>query len=106
MAVLEKAVLAAIMLNTTHYVDIGAEKDAVIYYESPTTMHMQLPDGTAFSGTWTLLEDGYFVKWENGPEGDWKLSHSPGRIGYVDKLGKDLGPITSIVYGNPEKLPK
>jgi hypothetical protein len=106
MAVLEKAVLAAIMMNTTHYVDIGAPKDAVIYYENATTMHMVLPDGTAMSGSWNLTDDGYFVKWTGGPEGDWKLNYAPGRISYIDKLGKDLGPITKIIYGNPEKLPK
>ena len=105
MAFLEKAVLAALMTNATHYVDIGG-KAAIIYYENETTAHMRLPDGTRYSGKWTLAADGYHVAWHNGPEADWKLSHAPGRIGYVDATGKDHGPVTRIVYGDPENLAK
>ena len=103
---LTKPVLAALMINATHYVDIGAPTDAVIYYESNTLAHMVLPDGTALSGTWALTEEGYHVAWTDGPEGSWRLSHRPGRIGYVDATGKDFGPVTRIAYGNPEELPR
>ena len=104
MAFLENAVLAALMVNATHYVDIGGNTAAVIYYENATTAHMRLPDGKTFSGQWKLADDGYHVAWTNGPQGDWKLSYSPGRIGYVDATGKDHGPVTRIVYGDPEQL--
>lgn len=106
MEFLSKSVLAAMMINATHYVDIGAETDAVIYYETESVAHMVLPDGTALSGAWKLTNQGYHVAWTGGPEGDWRLSHAPGRIGYVDGTGKDFGPVTRIVYGNPEALPR
>ncbi|MFK7791829.1 MAG: hypothetical protein AB8B88_04070 [Devosiaceae bacterium] len=98
--------LTVLMIGSTHYIDIGAPKDAVIYYESATQAHMVLPDGVAFSGIWHTTEDGYHVAWTDGPSGNWRLNYSPGRIGYVNAEGTELGTITRIVFGNAENLPE
>lgn len=105
MDILSQATLAVIMVGATHYVDIGAPKDAVIYYESATEAHMVLPDGVSFSGAWRFTDQGYHVDWRDGPSGDWTLSYAPGRIGYVNGEGEELGTITRIVFGNAENLP-
>lgn len=102
---LTQTTLAVIMVGTTHYVDIGAPKEAVIYYESANSAHMILPDGAAFSGDWRLTDQGYHVAWVDGPSGDWRLNYAPGRIGYVNGDGEELGAITRIQFGNPESLP-
>ncbi len=102
---LTPSTLAVLMIGATHYVDIGAPQDAVIFYENETVAHMVLPDGASFTGNWRLTEDGYAVAWRDGPSGTWKLSYSPGRIGYVNGEGQDFGPISRIVFGNPEVLP-
>ena len=98
--------LAVLLTGATHYVDIGAPKDALIYYQSPTQAHMVLPDGTAFSGEWQLTDDGYHVAWHDGPAGNWRLNYQPGRIGYVNGEGEELGTISSVVFGNPENVPR
>lgn len=99
------ATLAVLMVGATHYIDIGAPQDATIYYESNTVAHMVLPDGTAFSGDWQMTETGYHVAWREGPSGEWKLNYAPGRIGYVNGEGEELGTISRIQFGNPENLP-
>ena len=102
---LTQTTMAVIMVGSTHYVDIGAPQEAVIFYESASAAHMVLPDGASFSGSWHLTDGGYHVDWIDGPSGEWRLNYAPGRIGYVDGEGNDLGPITRIVFGNAESLP-
>lgn len=102
---LSQATMAVIMVGATHYIDIGAPKDAVIFYEDDSAAHMVLPDGAAFSGVWNLTDEGYHVGWTDGPSGDWQLNFAPGRIGYVNSDGQELGTIRRIEFGNPESLP-
>ena len=104
MAILEKAVLAILTIGSTHYVDIGQDTDAVIYYADESRVHMVLPGGPQMNGDWHLLPNGYHVKWENGPEGDWKISYEPGVLTYIDSDGKSVGTVTRLVPGNPENF--
>ena len=62
MAILGKDTLRIIMVGATHVVDMGG-KTAFIHYETETTAHMLLPDGTRYDGNWSLLDDGYRVEW-------------------------------------------
>jgi hypothetical protein len=98
------AALAVLMVGATHYVDVGRGKDAVIYYPTETAAHMVLPDGKTFKGTWQATQRGYFVSWNDGPRGEWKITYAPGRFVYIAPDGKDAGHITRIVPGNPEKF--
>ncbi|MEO0496791.1 MAG: hypothetical protein AAF141_05395 [Pseudomonadota bacterium] len=102
MGILEKLILSVIMIGNTHYVDVGQEVDAVIYYPSETEAHMTLPGVPAMEGQLTLKSDGYHVAWDNGPAGDWKIRHENGVFTYVGPDGKDAGTISKIVPGNAE----
>jgi len=92
------------MIGSTHYVDIGKGTDAIIYYPTETTAFMIIPDGPTMTGVVEMLEDGYRVKWADGPEGNWKISFEPGKITYIGPDGNPAGTITKIVPGNPEKF--
>ncbi len=96
--------LAILMIGSTHYVDVGQSEDAVIYYPTETTAHMQLPGKPALTGDLRLLDNGYFVNWQSGPEGNWQIAYSPGTFTYLGPDGKPAGIITKIVPGNPEQL--
>lgn len=102
MEILTGNLLALVLIGNTHYIDIGDDRDAVIYYASPTRVHMALPDGPRLSGTLELRGSGYFVAWEGGPAGAWSIAHAPGRFVYVRPDGTEAGPVTRIVPGNPE----
>ena len=78
MAILNKDTLRVIMVGATHVVDMGG-KTAFIHYETETTAHMLLPDGTRYDGDWDLLDDGYRVAWTNGPTGPGSSTTSPAR---------------------------
>lgn len=104
MAFLEGKVLAVILVGTTHYVDIGKETDAVIYYPSETAAHMTLPGGPTWQGSLEIKKDGYFVNWNDGPQGHWKISYTPGKFTYIGPDGKAAGTISRIVPGNAEKF--
>jgi hypothetical protein len=98
------AMLALLLVGNTHYVDVGGAKDAVIYYRDATTTHMVLPDGKTFRGDWRTTERGYFVAWRDGPQGEWRIGHTPGTITYINPKGENAGRVTRIVPGNPEKF--
>ena len=102
MSVLTSKILAVLMIGSTHYVDVGRDTDAIIYYPTPTVAHMTLPGVPAMKGTMTLKEDGYHVAWDDGPAGDWKITFEPGTLTYIGPDGKPAGTITKIVPGNPE----
>ncbi len=104
MTTLEAQMLAILMIGSTHYVDIGKDTDAVIYYPSETVAHMTLPNGPTWQGTMSLKKDGYYVNWKDGPDGDWKIAYQPGTFTYIGPDGKAAGTITKIVPGNPEKF--
>ena len=104
MDILSNSLLAVIMLGSTHYIDIGEQQSAVIFYEDGDTAYMRLPDGKAFTGEWRFTTDGYFVDWADGPEGEWQITFEPGRFAYVDDQGAERGGITQIVPGDPENL--
>ena len=105
MHILEKPVLAALLVNATHEVDMGDGRRATIYYETEHLAHMRRPDGVVMTGDWSLLDDGYAIEWRGGPAATWKLSARPGRIGYVDAEGNDRGAVTAIGFGNTANLP-
>ena len=98
--------LFILMIGSTHYVDVGLEEDAVIYYESDTVTHMRLPNKPVMVGRLEMQENGYFVNWKDGPEGDWKISYEPGTFTYIGPDGKAAGNITKIVPGDSENLAK
>lgn len=102
MATITANALAILMIGSTHYVDTGQERDAVIYYPSETTAHMTLPNGQEMKGQLTMLNDGYHVKWIDGPEGKWKITYQPGTFTYIKPDGDAAGTISKIVPGNPE----
>lgn len=103
MTILTSKILAIFMIGSTHYVDVGKDTDAVIYYPSESVAHMTLPGLSPMKGELTIQDDGYHVKWAGGPEGDWKISYTPGKFTYIGPDGKPAGKITKIVPGNPEK---
>ncbi len=103
MAILNRDLLAVIMLGATHVIDMGG-KEAFIYYENQRKAHMLLPDGTRFDGDWSLLDDGYRVEWKQGPSGSWKLDHTPGAIDYLDETGVARGRISRIHFGDSAGL--
>ena len=103
MAILHKDTLRIIMVGATHVVDMGG-KSAFIHYETESTAHMLLPDGTRYDGSWSLLDDGYRVAWTNGPTGSWKLDYTPGAIDYIDAAGASRGRISRIDFGDPQRL--
>ncbi|MEP3277962.1 MAG: hypothetical protein ABJN26_24580 [Stappiaceae bacterium] len=104
MSVLTSKILAVIMIGSTHYVDVGKDADAIIYYPSETVAHMTLPNGPSMKGVMTLQTDGYHVAWSGGPAGDWKISYEPGKLTYIGPDGNPAGTVTKIVPGNPEKF--
>ncbi|HEV2507015.1 MAG TPA: hypothetical protein VGV39_28350 [Mesorhizobium sp.] len=105
MAILKKDTLGVIMTGTTHVLDM-AGKQAIIYYQSESDAHMLLPDGTAYSGKWRLLDDCYAVDWTDGPSGSWKLDHQAGSIAYLDSTGTRRADVSSIEFGNSRSLPR
>lgn len=102
MTILESVVLTVLLIGNTHYIDIGAGTDAVMYYESEKTAHMTLPGKSAWEGALTMKADGYHVAWKDGPAGDWKIRHEAGVFTYIGPDGKPAGTITRIVPGNAE----
>lgn len=102
--VLTAKILAVLMIGSTHYIDIGKDTDAVIYYPSETVAHMTLPDGPTFKGDLKINESGYFVDWQEGPAGDWQIIYEPGTFTYLGPNGKAVGTITKIVPGNAAKF--
>ena len=65
---------------------------------------MRLPDKPVMTGSLEIQEDGYFVDWKDGPEGNWKITYEPGTYTYIGPDGKAAGTITKIVPGDSEKL--
>lgn len=104
MTILTGQILAVLMIGSTHYVDVGKASDAVIYYPSETEAHMRVPDGPSWTGALEMRQDGYFVNWQDGPEGGWQISYEPGVITYIGPDGKPAGTISKIVPGNPENF--
>jgi hypothetical protein len=104
MPILEKDILAVIMIGTTHVLNMGG-KEAIIYYQNENDAHMLLPDGAAYTGKWRLLDDGYAVDWNDGPSGTWKLDHRPGSIAYLDGSGVRRADVSRIEFGNSRNLP-
>lgn len=102
--VLTAKILAVLMIGSTHYIDIGKDTDAVIYYPTETIAHMTLPDGPTWKGELELKAEGYFVKWDGGPAGDWSIKYEPGTFTYHGPDGKAVGTVSRIVPGNPEKF--
>ncbi len=96
--------LLALLIGTTHYVDLGQPQEAVIYYEDAQSAWMRLPNGPTLSGDWKLTEAGYFVAWKDGPSAEWRIGRAPSRIVYVDSEGTERGDVTRIVPGDAEKL--
>ncbi|MHA1567140.1 MAG: hypothetical protein ACTSX7_17655 [Alphaproteobacteria bacterium] len=93
--------LPILLVGSTHYVDIGKETEAIIYYASETVAHMTLPDGPTFKGTLDIGNDGYSTNWEGGPKGNWQIGYEPGKFTYFGPDGKAGGTVTKIVPGNP-----
>ncbi|WP_298920438.1 hypothetical protein [uncultured Roseobacter sp.] len=102
METLTDAILAIIMIGNTHYVDVGAGSDAIIFYETEKTAHMTLPGKEPLVGDMTVYADGYHVAWQGGPAGDWQIAHEAGAFTYIGPDGKAAGTITKIVPGNSE----
>lgn len=98
--VLTGKILAVLMIGSTHYIDIGKDTDAVIYYPSEAIAHMTLPGGPTLKGDLKINETGYFVEWQGGPAGDWQIIYEPGTFTYHGPDGKAVGTITRIVPGN------
>lgn len=93
--------LAILATGFTHYVNIGKPADAAIYYENGKTVHMLLPGATEpMHGTWSLLPDGYFVRWNGGPEGKWQIAWDGTAIIYIAPTGKPAGTVSKIVPGS------
>lgn len=105
MITLESPVLAALLVNATHEIDMGDGRQATIYYETETLAHMRRPDGVVMTGDWSILDDGYAIAWRGGPSATWALRAETGRIAYVDAAGNDRGTVRSIAYGNTAALP-
>jgi hypothetical protein len=103
MAILESIVLAVLMLGNTHYIDVGAPTDAVIYYQSDKVAFMTLPGKPTLQGALTMGANGYHIAWQNGPAGNWQIQHQAGKFTYIGPDGKAAGTITRIVPGNPER---
>ncbi|MBL4875041.1 MAG: hypothetical protein JKY10_00890 [Cohaesibacteraceae bacterium] len=107
MSILTAKVLAVLMVGSTHYVDTGKGTDAVIYYPTKTEVHMALPNGgPIWHGTYEIGSEGYFVRWNNGPKGNWKIDYQPGKFTYIGPDGNAAGTITRIVPGDPENTAK
>ncbi len=104
MTILAGETLPTMMVGSTHYVDIGKDTDAVIYYASRTLAHMTLPDGPTLKGRLEIGHDGYSIDWEGGPQGDWKIDYAPGKFIYIGPDGTPGGSVTKIVPGNPENF--
>ncbi len=102
---LERPVLAALLINATHEIDMDNGRRATIYYETETLAHMRRPDGVVMTGDWSLCDDGYVIAWRDGPTASWTIKADPGRITYFDADGNDRGSVRSIVYGNAAVLP-
>ena len=104
MAYLKKDALSVLMPGFTHYVDLGAAGEAVIHYGADNASYMRMPDGKRMTGQWTLLDEGYRVAWQDGPDLTWHLDHEPGSIAYVDAGDERRGTVTRIVPGDAEAL--
>ena len=100
---LPEAVLSIFMIGVTHYVDIGKEADAAIYYADADTAYMRLaPDGPVMTGSWRLQDGGYFVAWQDGPQAQWYVDADAGRFTYLDAEHQPRGTVTRFVPGDPE----
>lgn len=102
MSVITGKILAIFMIGSTHYVDVGKDIDAIIYYPTKTVAYMTLPGTPPMKGTLTMKADGYMVAWDGGRAGDWQITYEPGKLTYIGPDGKPAGIITRIVPGNPE----
>jgi hypothetical protein len=96
MTILNEATLAVLMTGFAHHVDIGQPTVAVISYPTTSEARMTLPNGTAMTGHWHLLPDGYHVNWTGGPAGTWQIDHAPGQLTYIDPTGRRAGTVTRI----------
>lgn len=106
MTILEDMALQILLVGSTHYLDIGKQTDAVVYYASPTLAYMRLPGGPILRGELAIKDDHYTTHWENGAQGKWQISYEPGKFMYVDasEQNKGGGKINKIVPGNSEQL--
>jgi hypothetical protein len=96
MKVLDQSILEVLLPGFTHYIDIGADEDALISYGASGLARMVLPGKDPMRGEWYPLPDGYHVAWIGGPSGDWQIRHDIGRLVYVDDTGREAGTITRI----------
>jgi hypothetical protein len=107
MTLIDAKIITAIALGFTHYVDVGKGQDAVIFYENDHKVHMRLPGlDPVMHGEWQVLSDGYYVKWQGGPEGKWQIESIPGVLTYIGPDGHRAGAITRIVPGDAAQLKK
>ena len=103
--ILPETVLSILMLGMTHYVDIGKDADAAIYYADADTAYMRLaPDGPVMTGSWRLQDGGYFVAWQDGPQGQWFIEADAGRFTYLDGARQPRGTVSRFVPGDAERL--
>lgn len=103
--ILSEAVLSVLMLGMTHYVDIGKDSDAAIFYADSETAYMQLaPDQPVMVGAWSLSENSYHVAWQDGPEGSWSIDVDAGTFTYLDGDQQPRGTITRLVPGDAAGL--
>ncbi len=102
---IEQKSLSLLLEGFTHFVNVGKEEDAAIFYAGDSHAYMRLPKADyTMKGQWSLVTDGYFIKWQGGPEGKWQIAHAPGRFVYINPEGKEAGRITRIVPGDAASL--
>ena len=101
--ILDREILATILPGVTHYVDIGKDDDAVIYYGEDFSAFMRLPGATAVKGRWEFIDDGYSVKWENGQGGRWHIDRADD-FALLDGEKIRRGSVVRMVPGNPERF--
>jgi hypothetical protein len=101
MIITDENTLEILVRGMSHFIALGEATKAVIYYGADGASHMRVGDGKIMQGTWTFTAMGYDVDWTDGPNGSWSFEYEgPGRICYIDRDGKNHGPITKIVPGD------
>jgi len=104
MIITDKTTLTALLVGSTHYIEMAPGQEAAIYYRTADAAFMALPDGTRRTGQWRLTDTGYHVDWIDGPSAGWQIDVEPGRIGYRDAGGVERGLVSRIVPGDAAAL--
>ncbi|HEY4201218.1 MAG TPA: hypothetical protein VGM83_11715 [Devosiaceae bacterium] len=96
----DQTTLSILLTGSTHYLRLGPDAEAAVYYGADGRSGMLMPDGKRQAGQWQLTPTGYHVDWQDGRSADWQIDAEPGRMAYCNAGGVERAVLVRIVPGD------